>query len=566
MLRLFRESITRHISDLDGLWNYQADPTGSENWSSGLPEGSKTITIPGCFNNEPGMLHYEGDVWMETDFYTALPHVRLVFGAVNNDCDVYVDGRHLGHHWGPFTEFSYTLEGLETGIHKLVLRINNLHNTVDTIPLSSVDWFHYGGIIRTVEVHEFNVAAVDSVKLEYTLNGNLADISAKVALTAFCEVTAPVRLIMGGKILAEENVTLSGCGEVTLKAALEDIKLWSPKDPNLYMFTVEFAGDTLRERTGFRTIEINDGKFLLNGTPIFFKGVNRHEEHPDWGFAVPAKLAKRDIDIIRDMGCNFIRGSHYPNAKSTLDYMDETGMLFWEEIPMWGFQEEALSNATVRERGVYLHSEMVRRDYNHPCIVVWGLNNEVDTSTQAAWEVAKLFRKTIEKQDMTRLITFASNRGTIDICYEFADFISINNYTAWYSKDGLTLPDWKVYLSKLFAYMESTGNGHKPVVVSEFGAGGIYNTRELEEGLYWTENYQQEYLEYTLNLFMNEERIQGALVWQFADIRSGTRSNDNGIRRLLARPRSFNNKGLLNEFRRPKMAYYAVRKILKGKE
>ena len=139
--------------------------------------------------------------------------------------------------------------------------------------------------------------------------------------------------------------------------------------------------------------------------------------------------------------------------------------------------------------------------------------------------------------------------------------VTVNNYTAWYSKDGLTLPDWKVYLSELFAYMESTGNSHKPVVISEFGAGGIYNTRELEEGLYWTENYQQEYLEYTLNLFMNEERIQGALIWQFADIRSGTRSNDNGIRRLLARPRSFNNKGLLNEFRRPKMAYYAVKKL-----
>ena len=114
--------------------------------------------------------------------------------------------------------------------------------------------------------------------------------------------------------------------------------------------------------------------------------------------------------------------------------------------------------------------------------------------------------------------------------------------------------------------MEKNGNGHKPIVISEFGAGAIYGVRELEEGLYWTENYQKEYLEYTLDLFMNHPRIQGAIIWQFCDIRSGTKSCDSGIRRLLSRPRSFNNKGLVNEFRRPKMAYYAVKAFFQDKE
>ena len=122
--------------------------------------------------------------------------------------------------------------------------------------------------------------------------------------------------------------------------------------------------------------------------PIYFKGVNRHEEHPEWGFAVPLKLIKRDIDIIRSMGCNLTRGSHYPNAKATLDYMDETGMLFWEEIPMWQFKEEHLISTTVLDRGAYLHSEMVKRDYNHPSIIVWGLFNEVSSECQAALEAA----------------------------------------------------------------------------------------------------------------------------------------------------------------------------------
>ena len=558
MLRLFRESITRRISDLDGLWRYKADPTGSENWSSGLPKGSKTITIPGCFNNEPGMLNYEGNVWMGTEFLTTKPNVRLVFGAVNNDCDVFLDGKHLGHHWGPFTEFSFTTEGLAPGVHHLVVRVNNLHNEVDTIPLSNADWFHYGGIIRSVEVHEFDIAAVEAMKLEYTLNGNSVQLKANIALRAFQEVTAPIRLLLDGKVLAEETVTLCGSGTTLLSARLENVQLWQPDSPTLYTFTVEFADDSLQERTGFRTIEIKDRQFLLNGKPIHFKGVNRHEEHPEWGFALPLKLIKRDIDIIRGMGCNFTRGSHYPNAKATLDYMDETGMLFWEEIPMWQFKEEHLRNSTVLERGAYLHTEMVKRDYNHPCIIVWGLFNEVSSECSAALEAARRFRSAIESQDTTRLITYASHRPFNDVCFDVADFISINYYAGWYYGP---LDRWPQVLQDLTDYMDSTGNGHKPIVMSEFGAGGIAGDIELEEDVFWSENYQSNYLEYTLKLFAEHPRIHGSIIWQFCDIRSGAQSCPSGIKRILSRPRSFNNKGILNEFRRPKLAYHTVKKI-----
>ena len=562
MLRLFKESSTRRITALDGEWYYCADPAGTAAWGEALPEDKKPIIVPSCWSNEPGMLHYEGDVWLETDFDTVLPNIRLVFGAVNNDCDVYLDGKHLGHHYGPFVEFAFVVENLAAGSHHLVLRTNNLHNEENTIPLSNVDWFHYGGIIRSVEVHEFDTAAVEGVKLEYTLQDGNAELTAKVSLHAFGEVTAPVRLCLNGDVLAEKDVTLAGAGVVELNTVLENVKLWNPEDPNLYTFTVEFAGDTLRERTGFRKVEIKDRQFLINGKPFTFKGVNRHEEHPDWGFAVPAKIAKKDIDIIQGMGCNIIRGSHYPNAKATLDYMDEVGMMFWEEIPMWGFPEHALANPLVRERGVALHTAMVTRDYNHPCIVVWGLNNEVDTATQAAWEVAKLFRETLKKHDDTRLITYASNHALTDICYEFADFVSINHYIGWY---GGPLKEWPGFLDDLTAYLDKTGNGDKPVVMSEFGAGGIYGVTELEDGVTWSENYQHDSLEYMLDLFMHHPRLNGTLVWQYCDMRAGTRTCPSGVRRALSRPRSFNNKGLVNEYRRPKMAYYAVKKAYSGK-
>lgn len=558
MLRLFRESYTRKISDLDGLWYYHADTTGTENWATGLPESKKAIMVPSCWSNEPGMLHYEGDVWMETSIFTSLPNARIVFGAVNNECDVYLDGKHLGYHYGPFTEFSFIAEGLTPGEHRLVLRTNNLHNEEDTIPLSNSDWFHYGGIIRSVEVHEFASVLIESMKLEYILTAdNDASINAIISLYSAKDIHTSLRLSVDNEALAECQVSVCGRTEISLPVTLHNISRWDPTNPILYTFTAECEGDSLRERTGFRTIEIKDRGFLLNGKPIFFKGVNRHEEHPDWGFAVPANLAKKDIDIIRDLGCNFIRGSHYPNAKATLDYMDEVGMLFWEEVPMWQFRQWHYENSTVLNRAAKLHSAMVHRDYNHPSIVVWGLHNEVDTEAQSTYEATKLFRQTIEAYDRSRLITFASKFPLTDICFALADFISINYYIGWY-KGALT--DWPDFIAELSAYLEKTGNGNKPLVMSEFGAGAIYGHRETESEVTWSENYQHQYLDYTLDLFQNHERINGALIWQFCDIRAGSRTCESGIRRALSRPRSFNNKGIVNEYRKPKLAYYAVKK------
>ena len=224
---------------------------------------------------------------------------------------------------------------------------------------------------------------------------------------------------------------------------------------------------------------------------------------------------------------------------------------------MWGFLEEHLLNENVRRRGVQLHREMVTRDYNHPCIVVWGLNNEVETGTTAAREVAKLFRDTLESYDTSRLITYATCRPLEDLCFDYADFISVNYYIGWYNGPK---EDWPGFLDKLEAYIASTGNGHKPVVMTEFGAGGVYGVTELEENVTWSENYQSDFLEYALELFRADPRISGRLIWQYCDMRAGTRTCAEGISRALQRPRSFNNKGLVNEYRRPKMAYYTVKK------
>ena len=224
---------------------------------------------------------------------------------------------------------------------------------------------------------------------------------------------------------------------------------------------------------------------------------------------------------------------------------------------MWQFKDEHYTNPLVVQRAVQMHKEMVNRDFNHPCIVVWGLHNEVTTNSEPTKEATRIFRETSEAIDRSRLITYASKFPLTDICYEFADVIAINYYIGWYKGP---LSDWPAFLEELSAYLEQTGNGHKPLVMSEFGAGAIYGDRETESEVTWSENYQYDYMDYTLDLFQNHPRMNGALIWQFCDIRAGTRTCESGIRRALSRPRSFNNKGIVNEYRKPKLAYYAVKK------
>ena len=298
---------------------------------------------------------------------------------------------------------------------------------------------------------------------------------------------------------------------------------------------------------------MRDGKLLLNNKEITLKGINRHEDHPDWGFAMPLNLMKKDLDIIKNLGCNAIRGSHYPNAPIFLDLLDQEGILFWEEIPMWGFPEHALQDPLTLERGLSMHELMIKRDYHHPSIIIWGLHNEVDTRTQAAYKVTKAFAEKIRSLDTTRPITYATMHPLEDICLSLVDLISINKYFGWYHD---RIEQWQNFLHQFKVKMKTEGLTGKPIIISEFGAGALYGENTFEQQK-WSENFQDAYLDYTLNLFLNDPDIIGTYIWQYCDIRSAKELEMN-------RPRSFNNKGIVNEYRKPKQAYWTVQKLYTG--
>lgn len=556
MLRLFKTSGKRHIAELDSTWRMipDFDGTGAQKgYGAGLPQEARNAFIPSCWHFELDLFHHYGDVWYETEFEAKEDNVVLCFGAVNNACEVYVDGKQIHSHYGPFCEFEAELAGIGKGNHTLVLKVNNVTNKVDTIPQLGTDWFDYGGIIRPVEVHSLKECRL-SFHTRYDLNveDRCAEVEVIVEVTPYTgRLEDTLCVSVGGKTVASKALCVTEKTTESLRFSLEDLALWDIGQGNLYTVTVSFGGDELTDRIGFRKFTCSREGFQLNGRPLKLRGVNRHEEDYETGFAVTPNQIRRDIAIIKDLGCNMIRGSHYPNSKLTLDMLDEEGLLFWEEIPIWGFEGAAIAHPMIHERAKAMHREMVTRDRNHPCIVIWGLLNESGSDSEETKALLADLRAVVTGLDNTRLITYATHRPRTDISYEYADFISINAYPGWYGKD---YKEWPEELKVYRAHADSMGQSHKPMIISEFGAGGIKGDTAFDSML-WSETYQNEFFDWVLPRLCDSELLSGTIIWQFCDMRSSEYRPS-----ALRRPRGFNNKGLVDEHRCPKQAYFTVKR------
>ena len=560
---MFSINVARKSFSLDGLWGYRTDENREgldKGWANGF-EPEQKVVVPSCLVLD-GKMSYRGLAWFETEF-EAEGLIEFKFDGVQTSADIWVDGQKLGSHYGGWSEFRFYKQ-LAPGKHVLVLAVDNTPNMQNTIPLLRVDWYHYGGISRSVVLSRVGQAFVKRAKLDYDLDlaTGVATITPKVALLSDGKADGFVKVEMDGKVIAEGTVAADGEYHA-LPTVDVPVKLWDTDEPNLYNVVVSTVDDALFFRTGFRKIEARERAIYLNGNKVYFKAINRHDEHPDWGFSMPFGLIKRDLDLIKGMGMNAVRGAHYAHNKCVLDYCDEIGLLFWEEIPMWTYTEKHLQDDFVLTRAETMLEEMILRDEAHPCIVFWGVHNEVETEKPGARTATERLVKKVRSLDSSRLVTYASNRLFMedtdpDICHDLVDVICCNTYPCWYTtektkKDTYDLDEWKVTLDEIFDDRDRN-YPDMPVIISEFGAGGIYGVKE-HEAVKWTEEYQELYFANTLPLLLNDERLSGFFIWQFADIRSCEDM-------ILSRPRGFNNKGLFNENRKPKLAYYKVKEIL----
>ena len=565
MERTFDSHWIRQTLSLGGAWRFLRDPDDvgvKDHWQLALPAGD-TVSVPSLWNNEPGLLSYEGVAWYEKKFFFGGGTLRLCFGAVMTEAEVWLDGVRLGSHYGGFTAFDFVVFDVERGEHHLSVRVDSRIGA-QSIPQKRVDWFPFGGIAREVYAERLEGVCVLDAHLCYTLAKDLRSVEAYTELTLINasdeEQESDVCISLADDLLTAERIRLKGRERRRVKTATvtrDSLRLWSPEDPYLYPLLIQTETDDLRDRVGFRRVEVQDGKILLNGKRIELLGVNRHEEYPGFGFAFPESLMKRDLDLIADLGCNTVRGSHYPNSKAFVDLMDERGVLFWSEIPIWGcgFSEEALGDPVVVERGLQMHREMVAQYYNHPCIILWGMHNEIKSETQNAYEMTKKYAAFLRAEGGNRLITHASNHPLSDICFAFSDVISLNMYYGWYDQRAVGgADDWEGFLENFRARRAALGMEKVPVIMSEFGAAALYGYRDHFDAARWSEEYQANQLEHCLTLFHGDPMIEGFYLWQFANIRTSEEAG-------LTRARTFNNKGILDEYRNPKLAYHKVKSL-----
>ncbi|WP_159881773.1 glycoside hydrolase family 2 protein [Paenibacillus puerhi] len=566
MLRTFQEHHIRQTELLDGPWDFAADPGNvgmQEKWFERFPHENRSLYVPGCWNNELNLFDYEGVAWYKKTIRTEKrQHVRLIFHAVLGHADIYLNGKHLGYHYGGYTPFEFIVPSLPEGEHLLVVRTDSTLDRL-TIPTEHVDWFHYGGIIRPVELQVLPDIYIERLKIDYELDGSDARLHVQVQVTSLAAAgsSETLTLYADNDVFHTEPIQLAAGQTLicSIEQAWPSIRLWNPGKPELYSIRASTGQDDKIDRIGFRRIETSGHRILINGNPLFLKGVNRHEEHPEWGFAFPPRLMQKDLDIARELGCNAIRGSHYPQSAYWLDLLDEHGIVFWSEIPMWGafLPNETAAESLFQERALVMLEEMITAQYHHPSVIFWSVHNEIDSRTQEAYTMTKRLVDLVRQLDTSRLVTYATMHPLEDVLLPLFDVIGINKYYGWYEgKVG----GFEGMLRQFHERAEAMGAGDTPVLMTEFGGAGIFGDVGWEPRLF-SENYQAHIVSEALRLFKADPKIGGTFIWQFADTRGDLKSGGTYFR---DRARSFNNKGLVNEYRKPKQAFREVRDIYRS--
>lgn len=543
MYRIFSEHTLRPVTSLNGLWELNADGRA---WP---------ITVPGVWERIPALKAYKGtgDFTRTVEVAEAGAYL-LRFGGVSHTGVVYWDGAEVARHYNAYTAFEVLLPGVEAGAHTLRVCADNRYETGDPLHFPN-DYYTYGGVNRPVEMHRVGAAYIARMAFTCGQTGEGAyDAHVEVFVRAVedCPAQQVCVRVAGGEAVAE--VPAAKAGE-TVKAAVTllvtGVKAWDIGQGNLYDLTALLLRDgqpvdDLTDRVGFRTVSWENEQICLNGRPVFIKGFNRHEDHGQFGSAIPVEAMLDDLNLMRDMGANSVRTCHYPNDPRFLDLCDALGVLVWEENHARGINEETMRHPMFDTYCAQVNEEMVTQHMNHPSIYVWGILNECESATDFGRSIYAGQLAQLRALDPSRPTTFASCRFFTDKCQDLPQIASFNIYPLWYHDEPAVS-----YAQKIADFMDGAGAKGKPIIFSEFGAGAIPGFHDPFRRAKWSEERQCDILDEQLRAFMGMARVSGVYIWQFCDVRVAEEW-------AHTRPRSMNNKGVVDEFRRPKMSYAVV--------
>jgi len=584
------ETPTRETRTLNGLWRFALDGEGKGRrerlWSRRLP-GDTEMPVPSSFNDiipDPEVRDHVGDAWYQRDVRAPRgwdERVVLRFDSATHRATVWVDDAEVVAHEGGYTPFeadvtAHLTPGEEA---RITVAVNN-ELSWQSIPPGYVeeledgrrrqqyfhDFFNFAGLHRSVWLYSTPTTHVGAITVETTLDGaaGVVDYAVEVGGGGRHEVRAVLRDADGEEVAAAEGA------EGSLR--IEGVHPWEPGEGYLYELGIELLDeegslvDSYPQPVGVRTVAVDGQRFLINGKPFHFTGFGMHEDAPARGKGHDAPLMVRDFELLRWIGANSLRTSHYPYAEEVLEYADRHGIVVIDETaavglnlnvgggilnqgePLTTYSEDTISDAT-REVHMEAIRELIARDRNHPCVVIWSIANEPDSIQPEARDYFEPLVDETRRLDPSRPVGFANFMlATPDRCVisDLFDVLFLNRYYGWYTDTG----DLETAEAKLDDELRRwTEKYDKPIVFTEYGA-------DTEPGLHgvnaepWTEEFQRDFLAMYHRVFDRFDAVVGEQIWHFADF--ATRP---GISRVDG-----NKKGVFTRDRRPKASAHELRR------
>lgn len=572
-------AMNRDNTSLNGKWEYVLDPFRTESmgntqiYRNAVPRDksdrveysfnpAQTLWVPGSWNTQkPELMYYESNIWYRRLFdkpdLDAGKRYFVYVGAANYLSTVTFNGNRLGRHEGGFTPFCYEVTDLMKKEGNFLIIGVDGGRRADRIPAEVADWFNHGGITRDVLLIETPSTFINNYYIaldKSTLNSKVRKISGTLLLSGK-EMPKEVRVQIP-ELRIDQAVAVGADGKAGFTLDAKRLQLWSPASPKLYDVRLVAGSDTVCDQIGFRTIETRGKQILLNGEPVFLKGICLHDENPlRRTRANSVEDAQLVIGWAKELGCNFLRLAHYPHQENIVRLADKEGILLWEELPLyWGIQ---WTNSKVLDKAKRQYKELIDRDYNRASSIIWSIANEtavVPERNKFLGELADYVRTL----DSTRLLSAACKKdqerdGHPDAVYTYndplmqkLDIISLNEYLGWYGGSPAECQG-KTFKMGL----------EKPVIVSEFGGGALQGFHG-DKATRWSEEFQTYLYEESIAMFDKIDGLSGMAPWILCDFMSP-------LRQLHQVQDGWNRKGLISEQGKKKQAFYVLKKYYEGK-
>lgn len=590
----------RSPQSLNGTWQAAIDPYGKAGTLGMAPRdahpdapsdlaefafaGGPTLEVPGDWNTQdPRLVFYRGTVWYKRTFEMQRTPGRrqfLWFGAAHYRASVYLNGRLLGRHEGGFTPFNFEVtDHLRPGENLLVVRVDN-DKAPDDVPTPVTDWLNYGGLTRDVLLLETPRAFVRTWELGLG-KGSLSRVDATVSLDG---AGGPEDVTLSIPELGVEATAAAGRDGTAHFSFEAQPELWSPESPRLYEIEIRAADDVVRDEIGFRSVSVEGAKILLNGRPVFLRGISIHDEAGlGEGRVHDEAQARRILGWAKELGCNFVRLSHYPHPEVTVRLADRLGLLVWSEIPVyWNVRFDSERTLAVAKAQL---GEMIERDRNRASVIIWSVGNETP-ETEARLRFMTALAEHSRALDPTRLVSAALLTGqqalrpfviryylpalfgvvrdewpfrVDDPLVDAIDVAAVNEYFGWYYSGAIGLlgpfsshRTRSVMLENMHRIRFEVRGG-KPLLISELGAGAKAGMHANEAELaVFSEEYQALVYRRQLEMLANQPALAGMSPWILKDFRAPLRLYP-GVQDY------WNRKGLVSDDGTRKQAFDVLR-------